>query len=154
MDSAVEKSLHAGGAAFRFQHVRDDFRGVIAEKLAQRLLVVGDVVFFNQRDEIGGRVAGEGGFRKVIVCGDEVFRPAMEVSEIAAASAGDQDFLSDAVGALQYGDTAPAFAGLYGAEQTCGPCAKNQSVKLVDQGKFSSDRGRPFAGFRCGSPQG
>jgi hypothetical protein len=24
----------------------------------------------------------------------------------------------------------------------------------VDQGKFSSDRGRPFAGFRCGSPQG
>jgi hypothetical protein len=24
----------------------------------------------------------------------------------------------------------------------------------VDQGKLTSDRGRPFASFRCGSPQG
>ena len=152
MDSAVEKNLHAGGAAFCFQHVRDVFRGAIAEKLAQGLLVVGDAMFFNQSGEIGGRVTGEGGFRKVFVCGEEVFRPAMQVGEIAPASAGDQDFLADAVGALQHRDTAPAFAGFYGAEQTRGPCAKNQSVKLMHQGKLSSDRGRPFAGFRCGSP--
>ena len=73
-------------------------------------------MFFNQGDEIGGGVAGEGGFQKVFVCGDEVFRPAMEDGEIAAASSGDQDFLADAVGALQHGDASPAFSGFHGAE--------------------------------------
>jgi hypothetical protein len=138
-DSAVEKNLYAGGAAFRFQHVSDVFRGAIAEKLAQRLLVVRNAMFFNQRDEIDRRVTGEGGFRKMFVCGDEVLRPAMEVGEIAAASAGDQDFLADAFGALQHRDAAAAFAGFDGAEQAGGAGTKNQSVKLVDQGKLSSD---------------
>ena len=154
LNSAVEKNLDTGGLAIRFQHICDFLCGTIAEKLAQCFLVVRDAMFFDEGDEIRGRVAGERGFREVFVCGDEVFRTAMDVGEIAAASAGDQDFLADALGTFEHRDSAPTFAGFDGAEQTGGPCAEYQSVKLVDQGKLSSDRGRPFAGFRCGSPQG
>jgi hypothetical protein len=150
MDSAVEKNLHAGGAAFRFQHVRDVFRGAIAEKLAQGFLVVGDAVFFNQGDEIGGGVAGQGGFREVFVRGEEVLGSAMDVGEIAAASTGDENFLADAIGTLQNGDTPPAFPGFNGAKQASRPGAKNQSVKPVVQGRISSDAESRSRGFRGG----
>jgi hypothetical protein len=91
-------------------------------------------MFFNECDEIRGRVAGESGLREVLVRGDKVVRPAMDVGEIATASAGNQNFLADAIGALQHGNVASPFAGLYCTEQPGSPGAKNQSVKLVDQG--------------------
>jgi hypothetical protein len=147
MDSAVKKDLYTGGSAFRFEHIGNVLCGAIAEKLAQRLLVVRDVMFFNEGDEIRGGVAGQGGFRKVFVRGDEVFRPAMEIREIAAASAGDQDFLTDFICAFDHGDAASAFAGLDGAKQSGGSGAKDQSVKFMNQGRVSSNCGISAAGF-------
>jgi hypothetical protein len=104
-------------------------------------------MLFNESNEIGGSVASQGGFREVLVGGDEVFRTTMEVGEIAAASAGNQDFLSDLIGAFEHSDTASAFAGLDGAEQPGGPGAKNQSVKFMNQGRISSDCVVPAAEF-------
>src|SRR5207248_8255032 len=62
------------------------------------------------------------------------------VGEIAAATAGDQNFLADAVGVLEDGDTPAAFAGFNGAEKSGGTGAENQSVKSVRQECISLER--------------
>ncbi len=46
---------------------------------------------------------------------DEIFRRAMNVGEVAASSAGDEDFFADAVGVIEKGDAASALAGFDGA---------------------------------------
>jgi hypothetical protein len=57
----------------------------------------------------------------------------MDVCEVTAPPAGDQNLLPNSIGALKHGDTAPAFAGLYCAEKSCGASAKNQGVKVARQ---------------------
>jgi hypothetical protein len=101
--------------------------------LADRFLVIRDAMLFHQRDEIRWRVACQRGFRKVIICGYEILRLAMNVGEITTPSAGDQDLLSDSMGMLKHGHAPPAFGGLDGAEESRGAAAKNQSVKLPHQ---------------------
>ena len=71
--------------------------------------------------------------------GDKVFGCGVNIGEIATASAGNQDFLANAIGALQHGDAPSAFAGLHGTEQPGVSGAENQSVKFVDQGSISSE---------------
>jgi hypothetical protein len=132
MDSAIEEDLHAGGSAFRLEHPGDILRGTIAEELAQRFFVVRDAMLLDESDEIRGSVTRQGGLREVLVRGDEVLRLAMEVGEIAAASAGDKDFFAYAIGALQHGDAPAALARFDGAEEAGRAGAENQSVKLVD----------------------
>jgi hypothetical protein len=63
----------------------------------------------------------------------EILRAAMDVREIATAATGDENFLADAVGALEDGDAATSFAGLDRTEEARGTCAENQSVKFVRQ---------------------
>src|SRR5580692_276768 len=133
MDSAAEKDLNIRGFAFRFEHVRDVLRGEIAEKLAQSFLVIRDVMFLDEGDEVGGCVSGQGGFGEVFVCGDKAFRLAMKIGEVAAAPAGDQDFLADFIGPLEHGDATSAFTGFDGAKQSGGAGADNQSVKFMNQ---------------------
>jgi hypothetical protein len=50
--------LDIGISALGFQHVGDVLRGAVAEELAKRFLVVGDAMFFYQRDEVGWSVTG------------------------------------------------------------------------------------------------
>ena len=95
--------------------------------------MVGNAMFFDERDEICGRVARQRGFGKVFVRGNKIFRLAKNVAEIAAAAAGDQDFLADALGMLEDSDAPPAFAGFDRAEESRGAGAKNESVKFVVQ---------------------
>jgi hypothetical protein len=57
--------------------------------------------------------------------GKEVFRRGMNVCEIAAAAAGDEDFLANAVGMFDYCDAAAALACLDGAEEAGGAGAEN-----------------------------
>jgi len=109
--------------------------------------MIGDEMLFDKGNEIGGSVASQGGFREMLVCGEEVFRLAMKISEVAAASAGDQDFLANFVGAFEHSDMASAFAGLDGAKQPGGSGAKNQSVKFMNQGRISSNCVVPVAEF-------
>ena len=90
-------------------------------------------MFFDQSDEIRWRVPGQRGFGKVRVRGDEVFRLAIKIREIAPAAAGNQDFFAGTIGALKHRNAAPAFAGLDRAEKSCGARAKNHGVKFVDR---------------------
>src|SRR6266436_2353905 len=92
-------------------------------------------MFFDQSDEIRGRVPGQRGFGKVRVRGDEVFRLAMEIREIASSAAGNQDFFAGTIGALQNRNVASAFAGLDRAEKSRGARTKNHGVKFVDRCK-------------------
>ena len=90
-------------------------------------------MFFDQSDEIRGRVPGQRGFCEVRVRGDEVLRLAIGIREIAAPAAGYQDFFAGAIGSLKNRNAAPAFAGLNRAEESRGARAKNHGVKFVDR---------------------
>ncbi len=63
------------------------------------------------------------------ICGEEVLRPAVEVGEIAAAAAGDQNLLAQAIGAFEDGYTTSALAGFDGAHQPGRAASKNQCVE-------------------------
>ena len=127
----VEKGLDGGAAAFGFQHIGDVLCGSVAKKLAERFFVVRDAMLFYKRDEIRRSVAGERGFREVFVGAEEIFGVTMEVCEIAAAAAGDEDFLADAIGALEDRDAATALASFDGAEESRGAGAEDEGVKIV-----------------------
>ena len=57
----------------------------------------------------------------------------MNVREVAAAASGNEDFLADAIGTLEYAYTASAFAGFGRAEEPRGASAKNKSIKVARQ---------------------
>ncbi len=122
-----------GGAAFGFEHVGDVAGGTVAEELTEGFFVVGDAMLFDEGDEIRGGVAGQGGFGEVGIGGEEILRLAMDVGEVAAASAGDEDFLADAVGVFEDGDATAALGGFDGAEQAGGAGADYQNVELMRQ---------------------
>ena len=90
-------------------------------------------MFFDQGDEIGGRVTRKRGFGEVRVGGKEVFRLAMKVGEIAAAAARDEDFLADAVGVFDDGDATSAFASFASTEEARGTSAENQHIEGTSQ---------------------
>jgi len=90
-------------------------------------------MFFDEGDEISRGVAGERRFGKVGIRGEEVLRLAMNVGEVAVASAGNEDFLTDAVGVLEDGDAAAALARLDGAQQARSAAADYQNVEFLRQ---------------------
>ena len=59
LNLAIQENLHSGGPAFDFQHIQNSLRGTVAEKLAEGLLVIRNVVFFHQCHEIGRFVPGQ-----------------------------------------------------------------------------------------------
>jgi len=93
---------------------------MVAEELAQRFFVVGDAMLGEEREEIGGSEAGQGGFGEVGIGGEEVVGSGMKIGEIAAASAGDENFLADAVGMFEDSDAAAAVGGFDGGEEAGG----------------------------------
>jgi len=112
--------------------------------LAERLFVVGDAMLFDEGEEVRGGVAGQGGFGKVGIRGEEILRLAMNVSEVAAASAGDEDFFADAIDVLEDGDATAALAGFDGAEEAGSAAADYQNVEFLRQGVPRAARGSRF----------
>jgi hypothetical protein len=100
-DGLLEEDADAGGAALRFEHGDDVACGAVAEELAERLLVEGNAMPFDEGDEISWRVAGERGAGEVRIGGEESVGRAVEIGEVAAAAAGDEDLLADAVGMIE-----------------------------------------------------
>ena len=88
-------------------------------------------MFFGERNEICGGVTGESGFGEVRVGGKKVFGLTKEISEVAAATAGDEDLLAESVGSFEDSYTPVALASFDGAHQTGGAAAEDQSVKGV-----------------------
>jgi hypothetical protein len=144
MNVAVQKNLYSHSPALGFEQFHNIVGGAVAEKLAKRLLVIGNVVSFNQRDEVGRFVPGQSGFSEVGICGIEVFRPAIEVGEIAAASAGDKNFFASAIGAFQDHDAPAAFAGLDGAHQPRGSGAQYYRIEFVEH-EMEASTAKPAA---------
>jgi hypothetical protein len=69
----------------------------------------------------------------MLVGTEEILRAAMDIREVAASAARDEDFLTDAIGTFEDRNAASAFAGLGRAEKTRGAGAENDSVKFVRQ---------------------
>ena len=127
----VGENSNAGMAALNFEHVHDVLRGAVTEKLAQSFFVVGNAMLFHQHDEIRRGERGQGRFGEVRIGGNEVFRLAVQVGEVAASAAGNQDLLADALGALQHYHTSSALAGFDGAHEPRRSAAQDDDVKLL-----------------------
>ena len=63
--------------------------------------------------------------------GDKIFRLAMQVGEIAAAAAGNEDFLADPLRALEHCDAASALAGFDGAHQPGSTGAEDEDIEFL-----------------------
>src|SRR5579864_1348939 len=124
-------ATHANGAALGLKHGDDLLRRSITEKLAQSFLVIGNAVFFHQRNKIGRRVTGQGGLGKVRIGGDKVFRTAMQVGKVAAPAARDEDLFADALSPLQYRHAAATLTGFNGAHKAGSSSAENDDIKTL-----------------------
>jgi len=148
LDAAAGVDL--GLAGFFFEHGNDLLRGAVAEELAEGFFVVLDAMLFDEGDEVLGREAGERGLGEVRVCAEEVFGFRADVGEVAATTAGDEDFFAGAVGVVEEEDAAASFAGFDGCHQAGSACAEDHYVELhahcVDCRAYVS-RGDPDAGM-------
>jgi hypothetical protein len=66
----------------------------------------------------------------VRIFGEKVFRLGVEIREVAAAAAGDQDFFADFFGAFEEHDAATAFARFDGTHQTGCAAAEDDYVEV------------------------
>ena len=64
------------------------------------------------------------------IFGEEVFRLGVKIREVAAASAGDEDFFADFFGAFEEHDAAAAFPGFDGAQKAGGAAAEDDYVEV------------------------
>lgn len=131
LNMRVEEDFYACSGAFFFEQCDDLLRGAIAEELAKRLLVIGDLVFFNERDEILRGVASQCGFGEVGIGGEKILRRAVEVRKIATATTGDENLFADAVSVIENSNALAAFRGFDGAHQASGTSSENDCVKFV-----------------------
>src|SRR5262249_44024628 len=106
-------------------------RRSIAEELPQRLFMKSNPMLLHQRYEIFGHVARQGRSRKMRVRRNEVLRRAMNVGEVAAPAAGNQDLLADPLGPLQHRHTTPPLTRLDGAHEPGSTGAENDDVKIL-----------------------
>ncbi len=111
MDGGVELGLDASLGALLLEQVDDVLGGAVAEELSESFFVVADTVLFNERDEVCGGVASECGLGEVRIFGEKVFRAAVDVSEVAAATAGDEDLFTGLVGVVKEQDGSSALSG-------------------------------------------
>ena len=98
---------------------------------------------FEQGNEVVRRVARQRGFSEVRISRQEMFRLAIGVSEVTAATAGNEDLFAHAVGVLNHGHAASLLAGLYGAHQARSAGADNQGVKVCHEGMILPEYCRP-----------
>src|SRR5581483_7104259 len=116
-DAMGDPDIDARRGAFGQHHRHDLPCRAVAEKLAQGLLVPGDAMLVDQRDEIVLRVAGQRRFAEVRVLRQERAGIRVQIGEVAAPAARDQDLLADLLGVIEQQHTATALAGAHRAHQ-------------------------------------
>jgi hypothetical protein len=67
----------------------------------------------------------------MFVGADEILRLGVEIREIAASTAGDQDFFAAALGPFEDGYALAALAGFDGTHQARGTAADDDCVEIV-----------------------
>ena len=85
-------------------------------------------MLFDEAHEVGRSIAGERRLGEVPIGRKKVLWAGMQVSEIAAAAAGDQNFLADAIRAFEHQDTPAPLAGFNGAHQASRARSENDDV--------------------------
>lgn len=130
-DYEVSENSNSGFAAFRLEQAYDLLRRAITEELAKRFLVIRNAVLFYQANKVHGGVRRQRGFGEVRISGNEVFRLAMKVGEVAAAAARNQNLFADASGPLEHGNTPSPLPCLNGAHEASRSTTQNDDIKFV-----------------------
>src|SRR5882757_6453919 len=63
------------------------------------------------------------------ISGQKILRPAVQVGEVRAATAGDKNLLADAIGVLDDSHATAALACFSGTQQSCGASANHDRVE-------------------------
>jgi len=129
LHTLIQKCLNPHSAAFFFQHLRDVARGAVAKKLPQRFCVIRNPMFLHEAYKVSRRVTSQGRFREMWIRGNEIVRRAMDIREIAAPAARNQNLLPNLLRPLDDGHAPPAFFGLHGAHQPRRSRAQHYHVK-------------------------
>ena len=140
---AARVRAYPGVAALRREHPDDLPRRAVAEKLAELLFVVGNAVRLDERDKVRRRVARQGRATEIRLLGDVIVRRGVEVGEVAASAARNENLLADALGPLQHSDGPPPLPGRERAHQSGRARAEHEHVG----GEGSRRRVHPAAGY-------
>ncbi len=153
---SVQPQVNTTLPTFVQEHFEDVPGPVVAEQLAQFLLVVGHAVPVDHRDEVPLGVAGQSGLDEMRVLREEVGRLRVDVGEVAAATTGHEDLLARLVGVLDEQHLAAAFGGRQGAHQTGGTCADDHNVggahnssSITVEGWIRAPQGKAVCSVRC-----
>ena len=134
-DGVADPDVDATIRALAQQHGHDRARGAVAEQLPERLLVIGNAMALDQRDEIVLRVTAKRRAAEVRIAGQKPVGHAVQIGEIAAPAARDQNLGADPVGMIEEEDLAAALAGRQRAHQS--GCARAQDNDIERLGRFS-----------------
>src|SRR5512142_1245658 len=113
----IRHNTNARTPALLLQHVQNVLRRTVAEQLPQRLLVIWDTVFRDERDKLHRRIPRQRRLTEMRIRRDEVLRLAVKVREVTSAAARDQNLFPDAVRVLENGYPPAALAGFNGTHQ-------------------------------------
>jgi hypothetical protein len=137
--ASLENKFYAGSFALELKHVEDLAGGVIAEELAQCLFVPLDSVALDKFEEVLRLIESQSRFGEVRIRGDEVSRSAMNIGEVAAASARDEDLAAGLGIVFEEEDSPVALTGGGGAHETGGASAKDDDVEFTRCGRHCID---------------
>ena len=126
----IGDNANTGAGAFGLEHGDDIARGPIAKKLAESLLVIGNAMPLDKCDEIAWCVPGERGAGEVRIRREKSIRGAVEVGEIAAASAGDEYLFADLVGMIEDQDAAASLTRRDGGHESRGAGTEDEHVTM------------------------
>jgi hypothetical protein len=129
--AGVQTKVDTGAIAFGEEHVEDLARRTIAEELAERLFVPLDSVAADQFEKVLRLIARQCGFRKMGIFREEVCRRALDVGEVASASAGDEDLAARLRIVLEEQHPATAPAGDRGAHQAGSTGTQHDGIKFA-----------------------
>ena len=134
-DTRVDAARHCPGnaaeVALGLQHRDDLARRVVAELLAELLLVMSDTVLLDECDEMRRRVARERTAAEIRILRQVIRRSGIRVGEVAATSAGDTDLLADDVIVLDQQHAASALACDRRAHHAGGTGADDDDIEMA-----------------------
>src|SRR5258708_3040636 len=100
-------------------------------------------MLFDEMHEVGRSIAGERRLGEVWIGRKKVLRAGVQVSEVATAAAGDQDFFADSIRAFEYQDTPTPLPGFNGTHQASSAGSENDDVVfLIHAGLFRNELSR------------
>ena len=128
-NGGVGAYFDGGCSAFAFKEGDDALGGVVAEELSEGFFVVADVVALDEVDHVCRCETSQRGLGKMGVAGEEIFRAGVQVGEVAATAAGDEDFSAGALTVFEQEDTFAATAGFEGAHHAGSAGAEDDDVE-------------------------